>query len=43
MEVMNKGYMIIPVILFVGGILVSLTLGGMGVSILARDQKKDVK
>ncbi|KXW58525.1 MULTISPECIES: hypothetical protein [Ferrovum] len=40
MEIMDKGYMIIPVILFVGGILVSLSLGGMGVDILANDQKK---
>lgn len=41
MEVMNKGYMIIPVILFVGGIIVSLALGGMGLDQLAKDQKKN--
>ncbi|WP_297448203.1 hypothetical protein [Ferrovum sp.] len=40
MEIMDKGYMIIPVILFVGGILVSLSLAGLGVDILANDQKK---
>jgi hypothetical protein len=38
MEIMNKGFMIVPVILFVLGIVVSAAIGGIGV-----DRIKDKK
>jgi hypothetical protein len=37
MEVMNTGYMIIPVILFVSGIIVSFALSSMGIERLEDD------
>lgn len=40
MEIMDKGYMVIPVILFVLGIIVSATLGGMGAALLTKNDKK---
>ncbi len=40
MEIMDKGYMIIPVVLFVLGIIVSATLGGMGADIVSKNSKK---
>ncbi len=40
MEIMDKGYMVIPVILFVVGIIVSATLGGMGAEIVRKNSEK---
>lgn len=40
MEIMDKGYMIIPVILFVGGIIVSWNLGSLGINLVEKNSKK---
>ncbi len=41
MEIMEKGWMIIPVVLFGGGILVSWALGGMGIDMVASRSKQE--
>lgn len=38
MEIMGKGYMIIPVILFVVGIVVSLRLSDLGIERVQEDK-----
>jgi hypothetical protein len=38
MEIMGKGYMIIPVILFVAGIIVSFRLSSLGVERVQEDK-----
>ncbi len=40
MEIMEKGWMIIPVVLFGGGIIASWALGGMGIDLVARSKKE---
>ncbi len=39
-DIMDQGYMIIPIILFVGGILVSWNLGSMGLSLVEKNSKQ---
>ncbi len=40
MEIMDKGYMLVPIILFVGGIIVSWNLGSMGIGLVEKNSKK---
>lgn len=41
MEIMEKGWMIIPVVLFGAGILASWALGGMGIELVAKSPKQE--
>jgi hypothetical protein len=40
MEIMDKGLLIIPVILFVAGILVSWSLGSSGIELIEKNNRK---
>ena len=40
MEIMDKGYMLVPIILFVGGIIVSWNLGSLGIGLVEKNSKK---
>jgi len=39
-DIMDQGIMIIPIILFIGGILVSSNLGSMGIGLVERNNKQ---
>ncbi|MHB8353674.1 MAG: hypothetical protein ACYDCF_04440 [Burkholderiales bacterium] len=39
-DIMDQGIMIIPIILFIGGILVSWSLGGMGIGLVEKNGKQ---
>ncbi len=39
-DIMDQGVMIVPIILFVGGILVSWTLGGNAIRIVEQNKDK---
>ncbi len=39
-DIMDQGYMIIPIILFVGGILVSWNLGARGLELVEKNSKQ---
>ena len=39
-DIMDQGIMIIPIILFIGGILASWSLGGMGIGLVERNNKQ---
>lgn len=40
MEIMDKGFMLVPIILFVGGIIVSWNLGSMGIGLVEKNNKQ---
>lgn len=39
-DIMDSGYMIVPVILFVGGLIISWNLGSLGINIVGKGQNK---
>ena len=39
-DIMDQGFMIIPIILFVGGIVVSWNLGAMGLGLVEKNSKQ---
>jgi len=39
-DIMDQGIMIIPIILFIGGIVVSWNLGGMGLGLVEKNSKQ---
>ncbi len=39
-DIMDQGYMIIPIILFVGGILVSWNLGSLAIGLVEKNGKQ---
>ncbi len=39
-DIMDQGYMIIPIILFVGGIVISWNLGKLGAGLVEKNQKR---
>ncbi len=39
-DIMGQGYMIIPIILFVGGIVVSWNLGSLGIGLVKKSDKQ---
>ena len=39
-DIMDQGIMIIPIILFIGGIVVSWNLGSMGLGLVERNSKQ---